>query len=786
MTSDSRYFGKRNRLLALLLCIAISFGAAIAQNAPTGCPSIHPAGTVSGADTTIQGGGCLWLHADVTATATTANDYTVSQIQYNPPFSYTAGNQISLNQDDYYAAIINLPFAFCFYGQTYRQACVGANGVVSFNAGNNGQYCAYSYSSNLPIPNAGFPQSLLNSIYGVCEDIWPGHSSGGGRIFQGVLGSYPCRTACISYDQCPLYGNYTTHNSYQIVLYEGTNIIDVYIHERNCCSSTNNGYGLVGVQNATGTMAVAAPNRNGGTWTAYNEAWRFTPTGTPNYIVTWYDGTDTSSITGTILGHDTIRSDTAVSRIYVCPRGANVFTARLRYTACNGDHFDIINTTTITSSEVTFKDTSFCHSGPYVFHGRTLTRSGMYYDTIRNSAGCDSIVERLHLKLATTYTDRVSACNQYTWMDGETYTHSTNTPTFHLQNHLGCDSTITLNLIIENTSRDTIYDTICNNTSYYFAGNYLTEPGVYYDSNTTAHGCDSITVLFLEKLFVNFPSLQPDVSIEEICLGTTISRTDVSSETQGNTYFWVWGDGYTNTTRGGESVSHTYSVPGTYNVLCAILAPNGCRDSVYFRVVVYDYSRASFSWDPPIITMLSPNVYFHNLTRPHDPQRNNYLWHIFSDDTPTGTPVELNDYEPQYQWQITGNDVGNYLVRLIAFTSYTKNDGTQLVCSDTTETLIYITNDFLQFPNTVSANGDGINDIFEIKNLIEGRGFTDTELYIYNSWGRKVFYKKNITKKEDFWDPALNNDPSGTYYYRFSAKGYKGNVQRNGTVEVLR
>ena len=128
MTSDSRYFGKRNRLLALLLCIAISFGAAIAQNAPTGCPSIHPAGTVSGADTTIQCGGCLWLHADVTATATTANDYTVSQIQYNPPFSYTAGNQISLNQDDYYAAIINLPFAFCFYGQTYRQACVGANG----------------------------------------------------------------------------------------------------------------------------------------------------------------------------------------------------------------------------------------------------------------------------------------------------------------------------------------------------------------------------------------------------------------------------------------------------------------------------------------------------------------------------------------------------------------------------------------------------------------------------------------------------------------------------------
>ena len=770
----------------LLIAVMLISSTLRAQNAPTGCPSIHAAGTVSGADTTIQCGGCLTLHANVIATATTANDYTCSSILYNPPFSFTAGTQINLNSDDYYAAIINLPFPFCFYGQTYTQACVGANGVVSFNAANNGGYCAYSYSSYTPIPNPNFPASLLNAIYGVCEDIYPGYN-GNGQIYQGVLGTYPCRVACINYYQVPLFGNYSVRNTYQIVLYEGTNIIDVYIQQRNCCSSTNSGYGTVGVQNASGTMAVAAPGRNGGTWTAYSEAWRFTPTGTANYVVTWYDGTDTSSATGVILGHDTINNDTAVSRIRVCPRGVNPFTARLRYRACNGDFFDLTSTTTITSSEVTYTDTSFCQSGPYQFHGRTLTTSGMYYDTIRNRQGCDSIIERLNLRFANAYTDNVYACNQYTWQDGETYTYSTNTPTVTLTNHLDCDSVVTLNLIIENTSYDTIYDTICNHSSYLFAGQVLTQPGVYYDSSTTAHGCDSITVLMLEKLYVAMPAFDPDLNIEEICLGNTVSRLDTSSLTIGNTYTFNWGDGYVNTIHGGESVSHTYATPGTYNVMCAILAPNGCRDTTYFRIIVYNYSRPQFSWDPPIITMLSPETHFINNTQPNDPQRNSYIWQIFDNENGTGNPAVLTGFEPEYQWQATGNNtVGNYLVRLIAITKYIKTDGTELVCADTTETTIYIINDFLQFPNTVTANGDGVNDIFEIKNLIEGRGFTDTELYIYNSWGRIVYHKQNIATREDFWDPAANNEPSGTYYYRFSGKGYKGNVQRNGVVEVLR
>ena len=111
----------------MLLAIALSFvnsGTVVAQNAPTGCPSIMAAGSVSGLDTIVPHGSCITLRAEVVATATTANDYTVSSITYNPPFSFQAGTQINLTSDDYYAAIINLPFDFCFYGNTYTQTLV--------------------------------------------------------------------------------------------------------------------------------------------------------------------------------------------------------------------------------------------------------------------------------------------------------------------------------------------------------------------------------------------------------------------------------------------------------------------------------------------------------------------------------------------------------------------------------------------------------------------------------------------------------------------------------------
>jgi gliding motility-associated-like protein len=92
----------------------------------------------------------------------------------------------------------------------------------------------------------------------------------------------------------------------------------------------------------------------------------------------------------------------------------------------------------------------------------------------------------------------------------------------------------------------------------------------------------------------------------------------------------------------------------------------------------------------------------------------------------------------------------------------------------------------LQFPNVVTPNGDGINDVFEIINLVEGLGYPTNELSIFDRWGKKVFHKENISSKDEFWDPGADNAPAGTYFYRFVGKGYLGNIQRNGVIEVIK
>ena len=66
-----------------------------------------------------------------------------------------------------------------------------------------------------------------------------------------------------------------------------------------------------------------------------------------------------------------------------------------------------------------------------------------------NAAGCDSLVTLdLTINSSNSGTDTQSACDMYTWIDGNTYTSSNNTATHILTNSVGCDSLITLNLTI--------------------------------------------------------------------------------------------------------------------------------------------------------------------------------------------------------------------------------------------------------------------------------------------------------------------------------------------------
>jgi hypothetical protein len=88
--------------------------------------------------------------------------------------------------------------------------------------------------------------------------------------------------------------------------------------------------------------------------------------------------------------------------------------------------------------------------------GAVYTNSGSFTDIIPNAAGCDSLISiNLTINNSTASTDVITACESYTWINGVTYTSNNSTATYVLTNSTGCDSIVTLNLTIQTINNST-------------------------------------------------------------------------------------------------------------------------------------------------------------------------------------------------------------------------------------------------------------------------------------------------------------------------------------------
>ena len=143
----------------------------------------------------------------------------------------------------------------------------------------------------------------------------------------------------------------------------------------------------------------------------------------------------------------------------------------------------------------TIADT-ICSNETYSENGFEATLAGTYTDTIATAMGRDSIITLILTVIPTSgSTDIQTACDSLTWMDGITYSESTDSATYTLTAVNGCDSVITLILIINHSTHDTMADTAIN--KYTWNGTTYTESGVYEYIGTTSDGCDSIVSLIL-------------------------------------------------------------------------------------------------------------------------------------------------------------------------------------------------------------------------------------------------------------------------------------------------
>jgi hypothetical protein len=161
-------------------------------------------------------------------------------------------------------------------------------------------------------------------------------------------------------------------------------------------------------------------------------------------------------------------------------------------------------------------------SGNYSF-----TQSGTFADTILNSMGCDSILTiQLTILNSTTYTDMISSCESYTWIDGNTYTASTNAPTVTLVNAAGCDSVVTLDLTILQPTAYTDVISSCASYTWIDGNTYTTSTNAPTFTLVNAAGCDSVVTLDLTILTVDTSVIQSGNTLEAIATNASFQWLD--------------------------------------------------------------------------------------------------------------------------------------------------------------------------------------------------------------------------------------------------------------------
>lgn len=235
---------------------------------------------------------------------------------------------------------------------------------------------------------------------------------------------------------------------------------------------------------------------------------------------------------------------------------------------------------------------------------------------------------------------------------------------------------------------------------------------------TISDGCetpdvtDTVTITVLPT-----PDLLFSADNYDGCAPLTVNFSNNTDPTMVALCEWDLGDGTITTDC---NPTHTYSVPGCYDVFLKVDSPDGCvSDSIITSMIcVWEVPVAGFTFGPQPTTIVNSEITFTNTST----NATTYDWD-FGYDGQTSTAEHPVHYFPD-------SVPGTYNVCLTAI----NGSG----CFDTICQTVIIDPEFLLYvPNAFTPDGDGLNDVFLPR--IEGYDATSFKMLIFNRWGEQIF-----------------------------------------------
>jgi hypothetical protein len=192
--------------------------------------------------------------------------------------------------------------------------------------------------------------------------------------------------------------------------------------------------------------------------------------------------------------------------------------------------------------------------------GTIFYTSGAFTDTLSSLNNCDSIIiYNYTINYTTSSSQTILACDSFVSPSSNYIWYTSGVYIDTLLSSSGCDSLVTINLTVNNSTTNSISQTSCD--SYTLNSQTYTSSGAYAQIFQNGLGCDSTLILNLTIHSTN-ASASPN--------GLTLSASP-----NGSTYQWINCNPYT-LISGATNQTYTVTSNGDYAV---VVNQNGCSDT---------------------------------------------------------------------------------------------------------------------------------------------------------------------------------------------------------------